>query len=101
LHYTTGGRTTLVFEYQAALADYVAAGGRASCRWKASSEAHRHLQDVQSIHQNFQGWPNSATRAAGTPDLEPGIYVEDGRIYLNRPGSDRPAAVLMKLFWYA
>ncbi|MBI5582940.1 MAG: [protein-PII] uridylyltransferase [Deltaproteobacteria bacterium] len=107
LHYPTGRKNDrLSFEYQAALASWLEASGQEGILPVESfmREVYQHLQDVHIIHQNFFERLAELRHPGGKErrPLEPGVYVEDGRIYLEsaRILIDRPA-MLMKLFWYA
>ena len=67
-------------------------------------DVYRHLQSVQTIHQNFfERLTEQRQKGEKHRELiEPGIYLEGGRIYLESAKVilDNPS-VLMKLFWYA
>ena len=107
LHYLAGRKTDqLSFEFQEALTEWagIKQQGDILPVEVFMREVYKHLQQVQTIHQNFferlaeQGQKGEKHREI----LEPGIFLEGGRIYLESAKwiLDNPP-VLMKLFWYA
>ncbi|MBI4768755.1 MAG: [protein-PII] uridylyltransferase [Deltaproteobacteria bacterium] len=107
LHYLAGRRTDqLSFEFQEAMAEWAAIKPQGDILPVEvfMRDVYRHLQSVQTIHQNFferlteQGHKGEKQREI----IEPGIFLEGGRIYLESAKVilDNPS-VLMKLFWYA
>ena len=107
LHYLTGRKNDrLSFEYQEAMADWagVKSLGDILPVEVFMRDVYQHLQGVQSIRENFFE-RLAELRQKGEKQreiLEPGIYLEGGRLYLEsaRVLLDHPA-LLMKLFWYA
>ncbi len=107
LHYLTGRKNDrLSFEYQEAMADWakVKSLGDILPVEVFMRDVYQHLQGVQIIRENFFE-RLAELRQKGEKQreiLEPGIYLEGDRLYLEsaRVLLDHPA-LLMKLFWYA
>ncbi|MGA3085283.1 MAG: [protein-PII] uridylyltransferase [Thermodesulfobacteriota bacterium] len=107
LHYLAGRKTDqLSFEFQEAMAEWagIKKQGDILPVEVFMREVYKHLQQVQTIHQNFfeRMAEQRETGEKHREILEPGIYLEGGRIYLESAQviQDNPP-VLMKLFWYA
>ena len=107
LHYLTGRKNDrLSFEYQEAMADWagVKSLGDILPVEVFMRDVYQHLQGVQTIRENFFERLAELRQKGEKPReiLEPGIYLEGDRLYLEsaRVLLDHPA-LLMKLFWYA
>ena len=107
LHFLAGRKDDrLSFEFQEAMAEWsgVKAKGDILPVEVFMQEVYQHLQGIRTIHQNF--FEHMAERGQKGEKhrelLEPGIYLEEGRLYLDSAKvlTDNPP-LLMKIFWYA
>jgi [protein-PII] uridylyltransferase len=107
LHFLAGRKDDrLSFEFQETMARWYGAEARGDILPVEvfMQEVYRQLQGVRTLHQSF--FEQMAERGqAGERQrevLEPGIYLEDGRLYLESAKvlTDDPA-LMMKVFWYA
>ena len=107
LHFLAGRKDDrLSFEFQEAMAEWsgVKAKGDILPVEVFMQEVYQHLQGIRTIHQNF--FEHMAERGQKGEKhrelLEPGIYLVEGRLYLDSAKvlTDNPP-LLMKIFWYA
>lgn len=107
LHYLSGRKDDrLSFEFQEAIADWSGLKGKGDILPVEvfMQGVYQHLQGVRTIHQNFFEHIAELSQKGEKHReiLEPGIYLEGGRLYLDSAKvlKDHPA-LLMKIFWYA
>ena len=107
LHYLAGRKDDrLSFEFQEAMVEWsgTKAKGDILPVEVFMQEVYQHLQGIRTIHQNFFEHMAERRQRGGKHReiLEPGIYLEGGRLYLDSAKvlTDNPS-LLMKIFWYA
>jgi [protein-PII] uridylyltransferase len=107
LHYLAGRRDDrLSFEFQEAMAEWSEIKGKGDILPVEvfMQGVYHHLQEVQTIHQNFfDHMAELKQRGEKQREiLEPEVYLEGGKVYLDsaRVLKDNPS-LLMKIFWYA
>ena len=107
LHYLAGRKDDrLSFEFQETMAEWSGSKGKGDILPVEvfMQEVYQHLQNVQTIHQNFFEHMAELRQKEGKHReiLEPGIYLEGERLYLDsaKTFQENPS-LLMKVFWYA